>query len=168
MVGLIRPPKNHRSWIPSCGSSVGHIWKAWSRFFGFRAKKRAETAKTADFGPKSSFLAQKWLDVLNPFWSSEMHQIWSICMILPKKLAYGAKLDIFGLFIYQSWFHFLRPSTWSNLCALARISSLSSFLGGFWPNKTTTKSSACLLNFCNNKIFQNVFGDLGLTHNPPK
>ena len=100
MVGLIRPPKNHRSWIPSCGSSVGHIWKAWSRFFGFRAKKRAETAKTADFGPKSSFLAQKWLDVLNPFWSSEMHQIWSICMILPKKLAYEAKLDIFGLFIY--------------------------------------------------------------------
>ena len=100
MVGLIRPPKNHRSWIPSCGSSVRHIWKAWSRFFGFRAKKRAETAKTADFGPKSSFLAQKWLDVLNPFWSSEMHQIWSICMILPKKLAYEAKLDIFGLFIY--------------------------------------------------------------------
>ena len=100
MVGLIRPPKNHRSWIPSCGSSVRHIWKAWSRFFGFRAKKRAETAKTADFGLKSSFLAQKWLDVLNPFWSSEMHQIWSICMILPKKLVYEAKLDIFGLFIY--------------------------------------------------------------------
>ena len=66
---------------------------------GQNGQNRRFLPKILIFGPKSSFLAQKWLDDLNPFWSSEMHQIWSIGMILLKKLACKAKFDIFGLFI---------------------------------------------------------------------
>ena len=59
MVGLIRRPKITDHEFLLVGAPLGIFERLDPDFFGFRAKKRAETAKTADFGRKSSFLAQK-------------------------------------------------------------------------------------------------------------